>query len=346
MKSFIANIKNSLYIALGEHIQSWYSRLQYKSKSRPRINKRNSGSCMYPANYKGCLIISADLELAWGWHWVKNNSDPLSFARNKAHQTRENFPKLLSLFEQFGIPITWATVGHLFLENCERDNGIAHPGILRLPHFTNEFWSYTKGDWFDGDPGSNSQAAPEWYAPDLISQILDSPVKHEIACHTFSHINMSDVCYTQAIADTEIHACCKVAEEWGIELKSFVFPGNIAGNFASLKKYGFTGYRMENFYQLDYPKRDKYDLWRIPGGICLEKPFSNWRDEYWVNILKNYIDLALEYGFVCHFWFHPSAAPETFDVILPRILEHIRDKQGVLWCTTMNNLVRWLDRKK
>ena len=45
-------------------------------------------------------------------------------------KTRENVPKILNLCEIYDIPITWATVGHLFLSNCKRVNKIAHPEIL------------------------------------------------------------------------------------------------------------------------------------------------------------------------------------------------------------------------
>lgn len=335
------NLRERLYNLAGDRLQAFYSQGKYALGLRPRVNYKRFNEEMYPSPYKACLVISADFELAWGWFMVK--SRPPSYAIDKAHQARRNFPILLELFERYQIPVTWATVGHLFLENCSRNNGNLHPEILRLPYFTNEYWSYTKGDWFDSDTASNFVTAPEWYAPDLIQQILDSTVEHEIACHTFSHIDMSNERCPPEVAASELKACCELAKAWGIEPKSFVFPGNLAGNFQSLKKHGFSAYRMEGKYELDYPKKDEYGLWCIPGGINLEKPFSKWKDEYWLGILKRYVDLAIDTGTVCHFWFHPSAEPETFEVILPKILENISDKREILWCTIMNSIARRLD---
>ena len=51
---------------------------------------------------------------------VKKIKIPLEFGLKKAKQSRENVPVLLKIFEDFNIPITWATVGHLFLESCNK----------------------------------------------------------------------------------------------------------------------------------------------------------------------------------------------------------------------------------
>ena len=51
---------------------------------------------------------------------------------------------------------------------------------------------YVVGDWFDADPGSERAGEsdwPNWYGPDMIRSILDRRVRHEVGCHTFSHVD-------------------------------------------------------------------------------------------------------------------------------------------------------------
>lgn len=340
-------LRQKIHDHCGERVQSLVSRLKYASGLRPSVNFQQSEPVttqdLYPQPYRACLVLSADFELAWGWCRAKDKTASLSYARTMAHRARQNFPDLLALFERYEVPVTWPTVGHLLLESCSRDDEKVHPEVLRMPYFTNEYWRYTEGDWFDMDPASTVQAASEWYAPDLIRQILNSPVDHEIACHTFSHIDFSDERCPPGVADSELRACCETALASGIELRSFVFPGNLAGNLLALRNHGFSGYRIEGRYELDHPRQDPLGLWQIPGGICLHKPFSNWQDVYWVDILKRYVDLALETGTVCHFWFHPSMNSDILESVFPKILAYITDRRQVLWCTTMRNLVNWLN---
>ena len=88
-----------------------------------------------------------------------------------------------------------------------REHGMAHPGMLRPPYFENEFWRYRSGDWYEHDPCSSVEQAPEWYAPDLIRDILSAKVKHEIACHTFSHIDCSDKHCPPELMEAELAEC-------------------------------------------------------------------------------------------------------------------------------------------
>jgi hypothetical protein len=338
------HLKDHLYNLAGNKIQSLYSQMKYSFGLKPKAKSQNYSfeTLLYPPPFKACLVFSIDFELAWGWYRTKDKAEPLLYANEMACQTRHNFPTILALFGQYEIPATWAIVGHLFLERCARNNGKLHPEILRIPYFVNEYWCYIDGDWFDFDAGSDFQTAPECYAPDLIQQILDSKIDHEIACHTFSHIDLSDDRCPSQVADSELKACINVARSWDIELKSFIFPGTLTGNLASLKKYGFSAYRIEGRYELNYPRQDDLGLWQIPSGICIEKPFANWSNEYWVSILKRYIDIAIETGTVCHFWFHPSANHGIFEIVLPEILEYVSDKHHILWCATMKDLTRWM----
>lgn len=324
----------------GQFYLDWF---RYSLSLLPRVNPRavdqaKKHTWWLPSTYRGCLIISADLELAWAWRYVKNTGDPKKMALQKARQTRENFLKFLALFDQYDIPVTWATVGHLFLEKCERQSGAPHPEITRLRYFTNEFWRYAEGDWFDSDPCSNCHEEPAWYAPDLIRSILSAKVKHEIACHTFSHIDCSNDNCPPEVMNSELAECQRLAAEYGFTLKSFVFPGNLYGNFSSLKRCGFSAYRFFNGYELDVPRQDELGLWQIPGGVCSEKP-EGWPVDAWIRALRRCVDRALETRTVLHLWFHPSCDPTNIERVFPTLLKYITAHRNNLWLTTMSGLV-------
>ena len=91
-----------------------------------------------PNGYQAVITISADFELAWAWQHAKNTD--IKTAKKQAQIARDNIPLILDLCDKYNFPITWFTVGHLFLDNCKKENGIKHPEIKRLPHFEISFF--------------------------------------------------------------------------------------------------------------------------------------------------------------------------------------------------------------
>ena len=162
------------------------SKVKFYLRKTPIVESAINYRSLIPKPYKAVVTISADFELAWAWQWSKQG-DALKLSINKSRMARENFSKILELCDRYNIPITWATVGHLFLESCK-----GHQEMAQLGDFENNFWTFNNSDWFINDPNSNYKDAPYWYAPDLINQIIQSPVNHEIGCHTFSHIDCTD----------------------------------------------------------------------------------------------------------------------------------------------------------
>ena len=326
-----------LYNSLDERAQAHIDQLRYKLGLLPRVNPQAKArkNNWLPVPYKACLVISADFELAWAWRYMRV---PLDEALQKARQTRQNIPALLALFDRYEIPVTWATVGHLFLENCTGENERVHPEMPRPAYFENEFWRFQQGDWYDHDPATSLARSPEWYAPDLIRDILAAKVKHEIACHTFSHIDCSDEHCPPELMDAELAECQRLAQAWGIDLKSFVFPANLGGNYASLKKDGFTNYRFQSRYHLGLPEQDEYGLWRIPGGVQWEKP-AGWTAEAWIKAMKRCIDRAIETGTVLQLWFHPSCESVNVQVVFSEILQYLKTRQEQVIVLTLGELV-------
>ena len=290
----------------------------------------------FPAPYRGCMIISADFEMAWAWRYAKSRKEPVAMGLKE----RSNVPKLVRLFEQYEIPITWATVGHLFLSQCEREEGKAHPELSRLKHFSSR-WSYTEGDWFDHDPCTSYDLDPAWYAPDLIRMILNSKVSHEIGCHTFSHIDCSDLHCPPEVLDDELRICIKLAQAEGIRLRSMVFPGGKNGNYPVLKARGFTSYRYnDRRWDLFYPEKDHDGLWRLPSSTSIGADGFKWSLSYRMKQFRKYIDAAIRKRSVFHLWFHPSLDDFSLNSVFPSVLDYAsqKRKKGDLWIATMSDL--------
>lgn len=175
------------------------------------------------------FIISLDTELIWAY--VRYPQDPVvRLLSQDESKGRRSIDILLQLFDKYSIPATWATVGHLFLEQCEDENGMLHRDMPRF-----------KDNWYSSDPGTNIQQDPLYYGKDFLEKILSSEVAHEIGYHTFSHVPFSEC--NEEVARAEIAKSVEIGKEWGIKFKSFVFPEHKVGHLDVLRDYGFKVYR-------------------------------------------------------------------------------------------------------
>ncbi|UCD05542.1 MAG: polysaccharide deacetylase family protein [candidate division WOR-3 bacterium] len=310
------------------------TRAVFALTDKPSVASMDDGSASANGS-GGVLVISADFELAWGWRYSKTFEDPLKMAM----QARGNIPRLLEIFDEYRIPVTWATVGHLMLRSCTRRS---HAWMRRIPYFENERWLYDHGDWFEHDPCGSWERSRAWYAPDIVEAIIKSPVGHEIGCHTFSHMDMSDENCPREVAEDEIKACVDVARQWGLMLRSFVFAGGTYGNYEVLRKYGFTNYRRRLTHDLSYPRLDNNELVVLPSSVELNDDGCTWSREYYIRRLTKFLDRAAYTRSTCHFWFHPSMVPWYVYDVLPPVMRHaagLRDK-GLLWIGTMGAATR------
>jgi peptidoglycan/xylan/chitin deacetylase (PgdA/CDA1 family) len=300
---------------------------------KPKVNTK----AISPFEH-GIVVFSADFEMAWAFRYSKTLG---SRAGEVGLKERENVPTLLNLFDKYQIPVTWATVGHLFLNECGRNvQGIAHPEMPRPAYFENCNWLYNSGDWYDHDPGTNAITAPSWYAQDLIEQIISAKASHEIGCHTFSHLDFTHKNCPKELADAELDACIKLACEKEIKLKSMVFPGGTSGNYESLKGKEFLCYRKPMKYHIDLPYIDSYGLVAIPSSLGLDKNPYGWSKEFHLKMIRKFLEKTIKHKLVCHFWFHPSMDTWYLDNVMPEVVsmvEKFRD-EGMLRVLTMGAL--------
>ena len=311
----------------------------------PRLEKRSDWRRYIPEPYKAVVILSTDFELAWAWRVTKSSADPLQKALFKAKSERANIPLILSLCEQYNIPITWLIVGHLFLESCKRVNGLPHPELPRLQHFENDWWRFSGNDWFQDDPCTNYQTDPLWYCPDLIEMILNSKINHEIGCHTFSHIDCRDEVCTPEHFRAEINACLQASNRFGIDkMESFVHPGHTIGNLDTLAGLKFTNFRTDHANILGYPKQHENGLWEFSTTLEFNY-YENWTLSAQINRYISTFKRAIRNHSVAYLWFHPSFDAAFIEHIMPPVFDWLDKHREEIWIVTKGEYVRWLNEK-
>ncbi len=313
------------------------------------------------------FVLSLDKELIWGSF---DHTSDVDFARQNP-DLRGVLTQLLSTLDEYNVPTTWAMVGHLFLDHCDRDvHGRSHPEIIRPAH------SWYKHDWLDRDPCTDRARDPLWYGDDIIAAILDAKVKHEIGSHSFTHMVYGDPGCSEQAAESDLRACIAAAESKGIELRSFVFPRNVEGHHRLLAKYGFTSYRGEDpvWYRatpgavkrglhlvdqalaieppVSVPTETLPGLWNIPGSMLLLHRGGIRRVvsvDATIEKARKALKRAVEKRAVFHLWFHPFNLSQHRGMMfaaLRGILSEVAamHQRGLIECKTMSQVVTGMQR--
>jgi len=255
---------------------------------------------------------------------------------------------LVPLLEEYDIPITWATVGHLFLERCERGtDSRAHPQMPRPVMTTCRAMASWAGDWYARDPCTDYRLDPLWYCPDLIRLILSSKVRHEIASHSFSHISFLAENSTPALVEQEIAQCHAAMSPFGVSARSLVYPYNHMGHHYGplLARLGFTCVRHRDpVIRLSYPERLACGIYKLYESMNLRQPkYYNYIDK-----VRIFLDEAIKRRAAYHIWFHPSDPTELFEYEFYEIIQEIvaRRREGQLWVTTMADVAAYCEARE
>jgi peptidoglycan/xylan/chitin deacetylase (PgdA/CDA1 family) len=180
---------------------------------------------------QGTFLLTFDVELAWGLFF---DAAWRERALREYGAVREVFPAILALLERWDVRATFAFVGHLFLDRCERVDGRVHPEMPRPDH------DCFPGDWYAFDPGTDLTRDPLWYGRDLVTAVREAEPAHEIGAHGFSHAFLDG---GRDLARSEMAAAAAAAREVGVEPRSFVYPRNLVGHVEELSPAGYTCYR-------------------------------------------------------------------------------------------------------
>lgn len=163
----------------------------------------------------GALVISLDFELLWG---VRDRYPPGGGSyRQNLLGARIAIPRMLELFEEFGIHATWATVGMLFA--ASRDELQSYFPDL-LPTYDDPRLSP-----YEETVGTDERNDPLHFAPSLIEAIQRTPGQ-EIGTHTFSHYYCLAPGQTRQMFRADLASAVAIAGGHGIQLRSIVLPRN------------------------------------------------------------------------------------------------------------------------
>jgi peptidoglycan/xylan/chitin deacetylase (PgdA/CDA1 family) len=303
----------------------------------------------------GTFTISLDFELYWGVHDQRSLT---AYAPNLLG-ARDAIPRMLELFDRYGVHCTWATVGLLFFDRKaelmeylpEARPRYANPALSPYPRI--------------GQIGPNERQDPYHYGLSLIEQIRDCPGQ-EIGTHTFSHYyclepGETEDGQTEATFRADLLAARRAAERLGITPRSLVFPRNqyrhdyleacraaglevVRGNHPAwwfrAESRGSEGLfkracRMSDDYlplsREDCPHPEALDdhLIDVRGSRFLRPPSRRLRpfEPLRLHRITAGLSRAAKSGAIYHLWWHPhnfGTDPEYSLMFLERVLKHFQ----------------------
>jgi peptidoglycan/xylan/chitin deacetylase (PgdA/CDA1 family) len=190
----------------------------------------------------GIFTISLDFELHWGgfekWPLAggglrvsgksfsgkaepgTRNPEPGTFDQYFLN-TRQVIPQMLTLFERYGVHVTWASVGllmHTDFESLQKNFPALRP---TYQHPELSAYSYIEQTGI----GADETHDPFHYADTLMRQILNTE-HQELGSHTFSHFYCNEAGQTVEQFRADLQAAQRAASVYGVPLKSLVFPRN------------------------------------------------------------------------------------------------------------------------
>ena len=307
---------------------------------------------------KPILIVSLDFELFWG---MQDRCQLADYQENVLGGRRA-IPRLLSLFERYGIHATWATVGFMFADSLEELKQVLPDDVHRPSYKNTQLSPYP----LLGHIGEDEEKAPCFFAPSLIRLVSETPGQ-EIGSHTFSHYYCREPGQTIEQFRADMKTAVTFAKKKGYTLKSLVFPRNQSRKeyIDVLKELGFTSYREEEndwihkrlnwcgvcvrrlFRLLDvylplsgsggYVPSVQNGLVNLPGSR-MYKPFFKplaFMETVKIRRIKKQMLHAAQKGLVFHLWWHPHNIGVRTDFHLAQLNEifqyysKLREKYGM-----------------
>lgn len=273
------------------------------------------------------LVISLDFELMWG---VRDHADINSYGANILG-VRRAIPRMLDLFDRYGIRATWATVGFLFSES--KDELLESAPSLRPTYVDTKLSNYG----YFPEIGNDEKSDPYYFGASLLARIMSCPGQ-EIGSHSFSHYYCLEAGQSLPQFDADVAAAVAIARRRGIELKSFVFPRNqySGEHLGILDRRGFKVFRgnerswvyratpgagqskvrracrlADHYFNLTghhvHDRSSQSGVAEVAASRFL-RPYSRKLaklDALRLNRIKSAIDEAAAIGRTFHLWWHP-----------------------------------------
>ena len=275
---------------------------------------------------------------------------------------RRAVPAMLATFAEYDIHATWATVGFLFFRRRSE--------LLRaLPTERPQYDDARLSPYAEmGSIGQDEDEDPFHFARGLLEQIRSSQAQ-EIGTHTFSHYYCLEPTQSIAAFRADLRAAMAAAADFGVVLKSIVFPRNQydEDHLRICGEIGLKAFRGNPQFWLYRPRwRSRRDLLGAGGTAARfvlrsfvapllftdtargrgpdespRKPFSsplyrqNPRPVLQERRVKDDLTYAARRGLVYHLWWHPHNFGTHLEKnigMLRRILDHfhrLRESYGM-----------------
>jgi peptidoglycan/xylan/chitin deacetylase (PgdA/CDA1 family) len=289
----------------------------------------------WPANSRpigpgyGAFVISLDFELHWG---VRDHEPPDGPYRANLLGARKAIPRLLKIFEGYGISATWAIVGFLFARS--REERRKFEPALRPCYYDQSLDAYAE------PIGNGEDDDPLHFAPSLIEQIRRCP-QQEIATHTFSHHYCREPGQTVETFKADLDSAIAIAADRGIRFRTIIYPRNQvnAEYTQAVVDAGITCYRgpetgwmhrgitrrertlglrvarvADTYIDISGNRIVRWNEILEPGGLCNVRasrflwpyrPSLKGLEEKRLKRMIDQIRLAALEDAIFHIWFHP-----------------------------------------
>ncbi|MFZ1528698.1 MAG: polysaccharide deacetylase family protein [Ferruginibacter sp.] len=299
----------------------------------------------------GKFVISLDFELMWG---VIESRSIEGYGENilGVHKV---IPRLLDIFNKYGIKGTFSTVGFLFFENKKT---LLEYAPKNIPAYKYEKLSPYNG--YMNKVGQNTAEDPWHFAAHLVKQILEQP-QHELGTHTFSHYFCLEEGQTIEQFREDLKAAQKAASLYNVTLSSLIFPRNQfdASYLEVCKEEGIVCYRGNPDSWLYKERSNQQESnWRralrladayvnisghhchtddkiikeqfpinLPGSRFLRPYNHRWKMFEWLRLqrIKKAMTHAAKTNTLFHLWWHPhnfGVNQEENFAFLEEILKH------------------------
>jgi peptidoglycan/xylan/chitin deacetylase (PgdA/CDA1 family) len=282
-----------------------------------------------PSRYgRAFFNLTIDLELGWSRSRQAHGATSVAESLRRGRLARRRSPDLLRLSADFEIPMTYAVVGHVAVADCDSHR---QPPVF-IPYWLGE-------DWFALDPHSHLEKNNDYYGQDLVKQIVDDPIGHEIASHGFSHVDLGDDATTLEIARFEITESSRILSGLAKKPATFVFPENHQAFLYLLKDAGFRIYRTG---QNQPVQKDGFGLWQFPVGFWLS-PEGVSSDEI-IHLVSVAIERKVLVNFFCHL--HEFESKQQLVNFFKPIFAWISENQlrGRIKASTMRSVVEAINQ--
>lgn len=292
------------------------------------------------------LVISLDFELFWG----VCDSRTIKEYGNNIEGVWKAVPEMLTMFRQYDVRATWATVGMMMCRDYAQWCDIrptTPPNYHRLSCSTYVLDTTVK---------ENSKL---FFARPLVEKILDAQ-DQELASHTYSHFFCGEEGATPQQFAADLSCANEIAYEMGVSFRSIIFPRNqVKREFlAELPKVGIKVYRgnPDNWLYRDghftpgglagravrfvdawVPVTGNHaadviptdDLINVPASLFL-RPWSQRfckMESIRLHRLKVAMTTAARTGRIFHLWWHPHNFGVNLEknlTVLDSVLRHFR----------------------